>query len=212
MKTCPTIRCSDVVSTAPRMRSPVADLLADLATALAAVRVEWFLFGAQAAILYGVARLTADVDVTARVPATLSNGDLVDVLTRHGFRLRFDDSTLADQSRVLPFVHEGTGLPVDVVLAGPGLEDELLARAERHDVDGVAVPVVNVSDLVVMKVLAGRPKDLEDVVMLLRVQADRIDRARVTAVLRLLESALGQSDLIPLFESAAARAAERGAR
>ena len=44
------------------MRSPVADLLADLDAALTAVHVEWFLFGAQAAILYGVARLTADVD------------------------------------------------------------------------------------------------------------------------------------------------------
>lgn len=72
------------------------------------------------------------------------------------------------------------------MLAGPGLEDEFLARAERHDVDGVAVPVVNASDPVVMKVLAGRPKDLEDVVMRLKVQADRIDRSRVTTVLRRL--------------------------
>jgi hypothetical protein len=37
------------------MRSPVADLLADLDAALMAVHVEWFLFGAHAAILYGVA-------------------------------------------------------------------------------------------------------------------------------------------------------------
>ena len=169
------------------MRSPVADLLADLETALAAIRVEWLLFGAQAAILYGVARLTADVDVTARVPAPLSNRAVVEALALRGFRLRFDDPALAEQSRVLPFVHEATGLPVDVVLAGPGLEDEFFARAESHDIDGVAVRVVNVSDLVVMKILAGRPKDIEDV-------------------------ALGQSDLIPAFASAVVRAgAGRGA-
>lgn len=57
-----------------------------------------------------MARLTADVDVTARVPATLSNRDLVDALTRQGFRFRFNDPTLAEQSRILPFVHGGTGL------------------------------------------------------------------------------------------------------
>ena len=194
------------------MRSPVADLLADLGTALAAIGVEWLLFGAQAAILYGVARLTADVDVTARVPVPLSNRAVVEALALRGFRLRFDDPALAEQSRVLPFVHEATGLPVDVVLAGPGLEDEFFARAESHDIDGVAVPVVNVSDLVVMKILAGRPKDIEDVVTLLRVQQARIDRAQVTHLLELLESALGQSDLIPAFAAALALAgASRGA-
>ena len=72
------------------MRSPVADLLADLGSAFTAVDVEWFLFGAQAAIVYGVARLTGDVDVTARVPGGLSNTALVDALERRGFRRRFD--------------------------------------------------------------------------------------------------------------------------
>jgi len=191
------------------MRSPVADLLADLGAALAAVHVDWYLFGAQAAIVYGVARLTADVDVTARAPTGLSNKALVNVLTPRGFRLRFDDPLLVAHGRVLPFVHEATGLPVDIVLAGPGLEDEFFARTELHDIDGLDVPVVDVSDLVVMKVLADRPKDIEDVVTLLRVQKSRIDRARVSHVLTMLESALGQSDLIPAFESALARA-ERG--
>ena len=187
------------------MRSPVADLLADLGAALAAIHVEWFLFGAQAAIVYGVARLTADVDVTARMPERLSNRALVDALAARGFRLRFDDPAIVEQGRVLPFAHDATGLPVDVVLAGPGLEDEFFARAELHDIDGVNVRVVDVSDLIVMKVLAGRPKDIEDVVTLLRVQESGIDLARVSRLLQMLESALGQSDLIPALESAVAR-------
>ena len=55
--------------TARPVRSPVADLLADLSAALEALNIPWYLFGAQAAIVYGVARLTADVDVTAQAPA-----------------------------------------------------------------------------------------------------------------------------------------------
>jgi len=51
------------------MRSPVADLLADAATALSEGGVPWYLFEAQAAILHGAARLTADVDVTVRLPS-----------------------------------------------------------------------------------------------------------------------------------------------
>ena len=62
------------------------------------------------------------------------------------------------------------------------------------------MPVVDVSDLVILKVLAARPKDLDDVEALLRVQGDLIDDARVRHVLAMLEGALGQSDLVPEFE------------
>ncbi|MGH9159479.1 MAG: nucleotidyltransferase [Vicinamibacteraceae bacterium] len=191
------------------MRSPVADLLADLSSAFAASQVDWYLFGAQAAIVYGVARLTADVDVTVRTPDRLPIASLVESLERSGFLQRIPDPVFAAQSRVLPFVHQATRLPVDVVLAGPGIEDEFLARARRHVIDGVDVPVVDVTDLIVMKVLAGRPKDLEDVVTLLRVQETAVDTRRTLHLLQMLESALAQSDLLPAFEQALARAGSK---
>src|SRR5580765_8174440 len=72
-------------SISPRMRSPVADLLADAAAALAAADVRWYLFGAQAAILHGAARLTADVDITVRLPPSTSGPRLVEIARRHGF-------------------------------------------------------------------------------------------------------------------------------
>jgi hypothetical protein len=179
---------------APPVRSPVADLLADLGRAFDALGIPWYLFGAQAAIVYGVARLTADVDVTARVPQ--HGVGWLDTIETHGFERRFTDARVALQARVIPVVHRATGLPVDIVLAGPGLEEQLLERAVTQDIDGVAVPVIEVSDLVVLKVLAARPKDIEDVATLLHTQGGRIDEARVRAVLGDLEAALGQSDLL----------------
>jgi len=184
------------------VRSPVADILADLASALRQLGMPWYLFGAQASIVYGVARLTADVDVTVRAPSASPVSEWLRVIEQHGFRRRFDNPAFVEHSRVLPLVHVTTGLPVDIVLAGPGLEDELLARAVTHTIDDVEVPVVEVSDLVILKVLAGRPKDLEDVHTLLRVQGPRIDVARIHHVLGLLEEALGQSDLLATFEQA----------
>jgi hypothetical protein len=44
------------------MPSPVVELLAGLDTALQSLGIRWYLFGAQAAIVHGAARLTADVD------------------------------------------------------------------------------------------------------------------------------------------------------
>ena len=66
---------------------PVADLLADLARGLRALGVRWFLFGAQAAILHGAARLSADVDVTVDL-GTRSSRELVDALSREQSRAR----------------------------------------------------------------------------------------------------------------------------
>lgn len=187
------------------MRSPVADLLADLGRAFDALGISWYLFGAQAAIVYGVARLTADVDVTVWPPGTPTSEWLAG-LEEHGFMRRFADPAFIAQTRVVPVVHSATGLPVDIVLAGPGLEEECLRRAVRQSVDGVAVPVVEIADLVILKVLAGRPKDVDDVVTLLRLNGDRVDADRVRTVLALLEEALGQSDLLGAFAQAQSQA------
>jgi hypothetical protein len=184
------------------VRSPVADVLADLAEAFDALALRWYLFGAQASIVYGVARLTSDIDVTVFAPPTQPTRAWLPGVERRGFRSRFDDPAFADQSRVLPLIHQATEIPVDVVLAGPGLEDEFLTRAVRLSIDGVDVPVIAVSDLVVLKILAGRPQDIKDVVMLLHVQGPHVERAHVQRLLRLLEEALGQSDLVPAFERA----------
>lgn len=71
------------------MPSPVVELLAALDAALQSIGSRWYLFGAQAAILHGAARLTADVDATVDL-AGRPVSDLVQALRRHGFELRVD--------------------------------------------------------------------------------------------------------------------------
>lgn len=186
------------------MRSPVADLLAGLATGLDRLGIAWYLFGARAAILYGVARLTADVDVTVRLPDTISNESLVAELASHGFRARVTDPGFIERTRVIPFVHTPTSVPLDLVLAGPGLEDRFFARIVIRTVDGVRVPVASAEDVIVMKVLAGRPKDIDDVVAIAASQEDALDVPHIRRTLHDLEQALSQSDLGPAFERALA--------
>ena len=57
-----------------------------------------------------------------------------------------------------------TSLPLDLVLAGPGLEDQFFDRVIVPTIDGIRVPVASAEDMVVMKVLAARAKDVDDVV------------------------------------------------
>ena len=121
--------------------------------------------------------------------------------TTPGSRLLLTDTGFVERTRVPPFIHRETGMPLDVVLAGSGLEDEFLARAVVRRIGDTDVPVIELSDLIVAKVLAGRPKDLDDATRLWALHGPALDAERIRDTLTQLEQALAQSDLVPAFES-----------
>jgi hypothetical protein len=162
------------------------------------VGVDWYVFGAQAALIHGAARVTADVDVTVRLGAVTTTR-LAGSLERHGFSLRVQDPAFVRTTRVLPILHVRSSVPADLVIAGPGLEDAFLERAEIRKLAGVRVPVARVEDLLVMKILAGRDKDLEDVAAIIAARGDTLDAKDVSRLLTMIEDALGQSDLLPAW-------------
>ncbi len=182
-------------------RSRVARLLGALAGVLRKRGDTWCVFGAQAVGAHGVPRTTNDVDVTVRLAA----GDpraFTDDLERAGFLLRVRDvDGFVRRTSVLPFRHTATGMDLDVVLAGSGLEDDFLRRSVDLTLEGVVVKVISAEDLVVTKLLAGRPKDVDDARLILRRKGASIDQGRIRQTLAALEAALGQSDLLPAFEA-----------
>lgn len=161
--------------------------------------LRWYLFGAQAAIVWGSPRFSADVDITAEIAPTVMDSFL-QAMRRHGFDLAFTDSDFLARTRVLPFIHRSTHMPLDVVLAGPGLEDDFLRRAIAVDVQGTRISVISPEDLIITKVLAGRPKDIEDIRSVIHERRASLEVERIRQTLRVLEEALGQSDLLPVFE------------
>jgi hypothetical protein len=183
------------------MPSTIVEALRDIEGALSGLGLRWYLFGAQAAIIHGAARVTADLDVTVALGERTA-AELVERVTSCGFLLRVaeDDAEFIEQSRVLPVVHEVTSLPVDLVLAGPGLEELFFERVELIELENQWFPVASAEDMVVMKILAGRARDLEDAEAIVAAQGARLDFAHVEDLLRTLEQALDQSDLLPLLE------------
>ncbi|MGH9202388.1 MAG: hypothetical protein ACRD2A_14265, partial [Vicinamibacterales bacterium] len=135
---------------------PVQPAAVELVTALSAILARWgrwYVFGAQAVIAYGVPRLSADVDVTLRLDPDDPEA-FVREMEAAGFALRVDDPGFVRRTRVMPFVHIRTGMPLDIVLAGSGLEDEFLDRVRLVNLGGTTVPLIDPEDLVIAKVLA----------------------------------------------------------
>jgi len=172
-------------------------------------QTRWYLFGAQAVLVWGRPRTTVDIDITAAIDLD----ELQNFITRMaeaGFQLRVPESeTLADlvgQTRVVPLVHVATGIPLDLVVAGPGLEEQFLERAVTVDLGGVRVPVISPEDLIAAKILASRDKDLEDIRGILLERFSSLDLERIRETLSVIEHALGRSDLAPVLENEVARA------
>lgn len=146
--------------------------------------------------IYGVPRTTGDIDIT------LDLGDraldvLLAPLRRAGFVPRIDDPAFAIETRIYPVTHEPTGWNFDVVLAGPGLEQRYLDEARIIAAGRHRIPVIAPEHLVTLKILAGRPKDLEDVRGMIRI-AD-LDHASIERNLEELEALLDQRDLLPVY-------------
>ena len=184
---------------------PSQPAASELLRALAPVLARWgrwYVFGAQAVIIYGVPRLSADVDVTLALAPDAPERFAAEMQAA-GFALRVDDPEFVRRTRVMPFTHLPTALPLDIVLAGSGLEDEFLDRAVPTDIGGTVVPLIDLGDLIIAKVLAGRPKDVDDVSALWRLHGPSLDADRIRRTLRLLEEALSQGDLVSSFETIA---------
>jgi hypothetical protein len=110
-----------------RVLSPFAAALVDLKGAFADLRVDWYVFGAQAALVHGAARVTADVDVTVRL-GKVTPARLTTALKQHGFELRVKDPAFVRTTRVLPVLHVRTSVP-----AGP---ERSLSSRESSPAEG----------------------------------------------------------------------------
>lgn len=189
--------------TPPRGRTRAAPALEDALAAFADLAhrlgLRWYVFGAQAVSLHGFPRATADLDLTIDL-AGLAPRALIAELDRAGFAARFADDEFITATRVIPIVHRATKLPIDLVLAGPGLEQQFLDEVQLQRVGKRRIPVLSPENLIVTKLLAARPKDLEDVRELIASRGTSLDHRRIHKLLSLLEHALGQSDLVPLYQ------------
>lgn len=188
------------------MVAPLTDLLNDLNSVFGQTGSRWYVFGAQAAIIHGASRLTADVDITVMY-GDRSVENLIEALKANGFDIRVADAAIfVTRSRVLPVLHLKSGMPVDIVFGGPGIEESFARRALQCEIEGIKVPIASGEDVVSMKILAGREKDLEDALSVISAQLEKLDLLHIQTTLEMLEEALDRRDLLPILNDLIRRA------
>jgi hypothetical protein len=152
-----------------------AALIARLAGELEAKRVPFMLIGGQAVLLHGEPRLTQDVDVTMGVgPDRIA--DLLAVCDEMGLQpLPDDPGAFARETFVLPAADPTTGVRVDLIFSTTPYEARAIERAVLVNVGGREVPFATAEDLLLHKLFAGRPRDLEDAAGVVRRKGPELD-------------------------------------
>jgi hypothetical protein len=172
----------------------LTEVLEHIAQALASARIPYMVIGGQAVLVHGEPRLTRDIDVTLGV-ALDRLAAVVAAAGAAGLKPLVDPESFTRETMVLPCAHAGTGVRVDLVFSESGYEREAIRRAGNVRVGTTDVRFITPEDLVVHKLLAGRPRDLEDVRSIVARQP-KLDRRHVERSLRDLEAAVE----LPLME------------
>jgi hypothetical protein len=158
----------------PQTAAEVARALAD---ALDRHGIPYAIGGAIALGFYAVPRATVDVDINIFVSPTDQLSDTLAVLAEAGFAAHEEEPALRARA-----IGEGQfrgsvgGLRVDVFVPAIPYYAELAARRRQVALLGRPLWVLGPEDLVVLKLMFFRRKDLADVEAVLRDQGDSIDR------------------------------------
>jgi len=138
-------------------------ILSSIGASLKKRNIPYMIIGGQAVLLYGEPRLTRDIDIALGV-----NVDRLDELLAVVQELTLkplpkDLKSFVRQTMVLPALDETTGIRVDFIFSFTPYETEAIKRAKKIKIMDRDVNFASPEDLIIHKIFAGRPRDIEDV-------------------------------------------------
>jgi len=157
------------------------------------------IIGGQAVLLYGEPRLTRDIDITLGV-----NIDGLDRLLSAIRELPLkplppDIETFVHETMVLPTIDEHTGIRVDFIFSFTPYEITAIQRAKTVSILGQKLYFASPEDLIIHKIFAGRPRDLEDVRIILIKNPD-IDNSYIRKWLKEFDRSSDAIKFLKIFE------------
>jgi len=147
----------------PIIPTTLLDPLEALQHLLERFKNQGVIIGGVAASLLGRPRLTVDIDAVI----LLSIDDLpklIEAAGKEGMTTRISDGeAFARKNRVLLLQHDNSGIYIDISLGILPFESEMVERGQEFNLGDLQVRLPTPEDLIIMKAIAHRSKDLEDI-------------------------------------------------
>ena len=118
--------------------------------------------GGQAVLLYGEPRLTRDIDITLGLDADGVENILSILPDLSLVPLVKNPKEFVEKTMVLPTIDEESGIRVDFIFSFSPYERQALKRVRSVDFEGTRVAFASLEDVIIHKIIAGRPRDIDD--------------------------------------------------
>jgi predicted nucleotidyltransferase len=175
------------------------ELIAKIAGELKKADLPHMIIGGQAVLLYGAPRMTKDIDITLGLDAENLENFLPTVDAMNLKIIPKDFRSFVQQTFVLPTRDEESGIRVDFIFSFTPYERQAISRSKAVVLKGTDVMFASAEDLIIHKIFAGRPRDLEDVKSILLKNTD-IDKEYVKKWLTEFEKSPEKEGLVKIFE------------
>lgn len=150
-------------------------LLVRTARGLDEAGIPYMLVGGQAVTFHGIPRFTEDIDITIGLSAD-GVEEMLSFCRDAGLSALPDDpATFVRSTNVLPVSDPTSGVRVDFIFSSVPFERSAIERAVKVTVRGAGVRVATPEDLVLYKLFAGRPRDVEDARGIVTVRREDLD-------------------------------------
>lgn len=137
-------------------------LISKLGLFLSKNKIPYMIIGGQAVLLYGIPRLTKDIDITLGV-STERIADIARICQSAKLKILPEAyKDFVDKTFVLPVKSETTGIRVDFIFSFTPYEEQAIKRSKKVIIDNTSVNFASVEDVIIHKIFAGRPRDIED--------------------------------------------------
>jgi hypothetical protein len=166
-------------------------LLETIAKSLDKADIPYMVIGGQAVLLYGEPRLTKDIDVTLGIGLERVS-DVLNLISELGWEVLVDSpEQFVKKTMVLPCREPVSGIRVDLIFSFSLFERQAIERARLVPMGKTAVRFASIEDLIIHKIIAGRPRDLEDVKILIN-KSPGLDAHYIQSWLARFEESLSQ--------------------
>lgn len=161
--------------------------------------IPYMVIGGQAVLLYGEPRLTRDIDITLGLDADGVENILSILPDLSLVPLVKNPKEFVEKTMVLPTIDEESGIRVDFIFSFSPYERQALKRVRLVDFEGTRVAFASLEDVIIHKIIAGRPRDIDDAKSILLKNQD-YDREYIKHWLEDFGKLL-DADFLKLFET-----------
>ena len=142
--------------------------LCDIARLFESMGVPYAVMGGIAVRIYGIPRPTYDVDFTValqreELPDFFQQAAVAGYTVPETYQRGWVDQIAGMPLVKLRLLLDEHSVDIDIFLAESSFQQSLLARRRREELDGGSIWFVSPEDLILLKLIASRPRDLVDI-------------------------------------------------